>query len=122
MANDGVDSRPWQRRLVRLPQVGAAAQMAIFLLPDESQSAKNSFFDTLSAVGLWDLFLLLLITHNLEHGPKQSEERRTEFRTMLGACHMNRKPKFTPLFLRLVPDMQYELETFANVQFPGPRA
>ena len=61
------------------------------------------------------------MTHNLEHGPKQSEERRSEHRSSLAECYGNRKARLTPVFLSLVPDMVYELETFQGVQLEGAK-
>ena len=45
-----------------------------WLVPDESHSIKNYLLEVLKAIGLYDLWLLLLISFNLEHGPRNEEQ------------------------------------------------
>jgi len=91
----------------------------LFWVPDESHDCKNTLLDVLRALGLMDLWLLLLIDSNIEHGPRDSEERRALHRSKLGACYRDRKPHQCPAFMADFDAMARELETFGGVAFPG---
>lgn len=90
----------------------------VFLLADESHSIKKSFNEMLRMTGLWELFLLMLVTFNLEFGPRQEESRRTEIRHALQSCYAGRRPSQCPLYLELVPRMVEELEGCGQASFP----
>ena len=90
----------------------------LWLVPDESHSIKNSFIEMLKAAGMYDLWLLLLISWNLEHGPRQEEARRQELRSRLAYCYESRSPSQTPFFLRGAADMVRDLELYGVYQFP----
>ena len=52
----------------------------VSLFPDESHSCKNSFIECAKEINVWNLLLLLLVTWNLEFGPRQEETRRSDLR------------------------------------------
>lgn len=93
-------------------------RMNALLVPDESHSAKNAFTQMLKAVGLQSLVLLMVISWNLEFGPRQEETRRSDLRIALAACYENRTPSECPLFLQLLDAITSELETFGEHRFP----
>lgn len=59
----------------------------------------------------WNLRLLLLVSWNLEFGPRLQETRRCELRTALTSCYDQRLPHTCPLFLEHLPKIVSELET-----------
>ena len=50
--------------------------MCCWMYPDPSHAAQRSFDQGLKTVGLWDLWLCLMVTWNLEYGPWGEERRR----------------------------------------------
>ena len=85
---------------------------------DQSHSAQRSFIEMLTKCGILSLWCLMLVTWNLEFGPKLEETRREELRTGLATIYETRLPRETPLFLQLAPAMVRELEFFKVVTFP----
>lgn len=66
----------------------------------------------------WNLWLLLLVTWNLELGPRVQETRRCELRMALTSCYKTRKPHTCPLFLEHLPKIVSELDTHNITTFP----
>ena len=60
--------------------------MNVWIFPDQAHGGNCSFFDVLRAIGLWDFFLLIVITLNLEHGPDRDRGRRRKYRRPWRAC------------------------------------
>lgn len=81
-----------------------------WLFPDESHSCKHSFMQVVKNIGAWPLLLILLVSWNLEFGPRQEEARRSELRLALHRCYLERRPSQCPLFMVLAPRMVQELE------------
>ena len=71
----------------------------MWLHPDESHAIKCSFAEMLNEIKCYNLMLLMLITYNVEHGPKASETRRQELRSKLSSVYSSRLPENTPLFM-----------------------
>lgn len=92
------------------------------LYPDESHSCKNAFLEFAKALDIWDLLLILLVSWNLEFGPRQEESRRSDLRCALESCYKGRLPSQTPLFLEYLPRMVAELEAHDIVVFPRDRS
>lgn len=67
-----------------------------WLFPGESHSIKNSFAKMLRATKCVDLWLLLLVSWNLDLGPRQEEARRSELRSELESCYASRRPPSCP--------------------------
>ena len=95
--------------------------ISMYFFPDESHAIKNSFVQFLKDVKLWNLWLLFLISWNLEHGPRESEERRAELRSKLDRCYESRGPEDSPLFTALLPMIVVELETNGEAHFDRTR-
>ena len=73
----------------------------------------------LKAIGLYDLWLLLLISFNLEHGPRNEEQRRHDLRSRLQSVYSGRTPRNTPLFLSMVNTMAKDIEQYMGHSFDG---
>ena len=67
-------------------------KLNMILFPDESHSCKNSFIECAKESGVWHLLLLMLITWNLEFGPRQEETRRSDLRAASENCYEYRRP------------------------------
>ena len=76
---------------------------------DQSHSCARSFEAVLRELGLWDFWLLFIISLNLLHGPHQDQERRHELRASLDSLYKHREPHDTPVFLQLAPEMRRQL-------------
>ena len=93
-----------------------------FLLPDASHSVQRSFEGMLKDSGLWDFWLLMLISWNLEHGPHTDRARHYQIKEALQTLLTNRTPAQVPLFQQLAGAMVADLEDGGVMQFPRERA
>ena len=96
-------------------------RLAVWFWPDPSHGCARSFDHFLNDLGLWNLWLLLLVTWNLEFGPHRDSERRNQIRTLLDTVYKFRKPHEVPIFEAAAPTIAAELEAAGLASFPRER-
>lgn len=84
--------------------------MCVWQFVDPSHAAQRSFDGALRAAGLWDMWLLAVVTWNLEYGPWLGERRRTELAEASHLLYQRYSPSEVPLFNEYAPLMIVELE------------
>ena len=93
-----------------------ASMMALWW-PDPSHMNSRAFDGTLKQAGLWPLWLLMLITWNLEFGPYQDSERKDQLRAVLSNIYQHKQPCDVPLFEAYSPATIDELEAGGTCEF-----
>lgn len=93
----------------------------IWCWPDPSHACQRSFEGALKDCGVWQYWLLLLISWNLEHGPYSDRHRHNQLQESLKQLLENRSPQQVPLFLHLAPWMAKDLEVGGLATFPRDR-
>ena len=96
--------------------------VAWILRATRSCSRKNSLTAVLKACGVWELVLLMLISWNLEHGPRQDAARRIQFWDGLNHFYQGRTPQEMPMFMAGAPAMIKQLEDAGVAEFPREKA
>ena len=74
-------------------------------------------FAALKLAGVWELWLLLIIGYNVDHGPNDDQERRGSQRAAMGAIYEPRQPHDVPLYEAAAPDIVKSLEQHGIIQF-----
>ncbi len=91
------------------------------LYPDPSHGCQRTMENALKQGGVWEFWLLCMITWNLEFGPWQEEGRRTELSSAMGQVYKNFQPHECPLFQEMASKMVQELEDHHIVTFARER-
>jgi hypothetical protein len=87
--SDGVAAMHWMQRCKR---------MNVEEVFDFSHNAWNDFKGTVKDCGLWDFFLMFLITVNVVHGPWGEDQRYQAVRDGVADCWKHLTPESCPLF------------------------
>lgn len=93
----------------------------VWAWPDPSHTCQRSFEAVLKETGLWSMWLLLLVSWNLEHGPFSDRHRHSQLREALSVFLDMRRPEQSPLFLELCPIIAKDLEEAGLATFDRQR-
>ena len=77
---------------------------------DQSHGGNRSFEGVLRDVGMYDFWLLLLISWNLPWGPDKDESRRNQISQAMEDLFAMTVPEDCPLFIEAAPTMLKELD------------
>lgn len=85
---------------------------------DPSHGCNRDEDQALKSAGLFQLWLLLLVSWNMVYGPDDDNLRLHQLREAMESCFKKHTPRSCPLFLELAPEMLKNLEEH-GVQFSG---
>lgn len=87
--------------------------------PDPSHAAQRSFDQALRSTKLWDLWLLLMVSWNLEYGPWMEERRKAELQE--ATIYTRFSLAEVPLYTEMAPMIIAELEAGGVAVFARER-
>ena len=75
------------------------------------------FLECLRATGIYSLWLLMLVSWNLDFGPRCEETRRKDLRSRLMRVYTRSRPQKVPLFMAMAHAIIEELERYGIMRF-----
>jgi hypothetical protein len=92
-------------------------RLCVLKCPDPSHGLQRDQWVVLKDMHLFQWWLLMMVSVNMPYGPRQSEERLTQFRNLCIDLH-GKNPRAFPLFMARVPGALRDLRD-AGVELPG---